>query len=128
MQELFQELFSVPFEIHEHDAVAELGVIGDDESADDDRAVVEPEFGVKACADGKRSHYLDVAAAAAEVGGLEAHRHIAAVLVDFDLDLSGAARMAAAIGFGWSGGSGLGVWRIHGSAPSTMEMGRLDGP
>jgi hypothetical protein len=44
-------LFSLTFELHEHDAVAELGMAGDDESSDDDGAAVEPEGNPKADAD-----------------------------------------------------------------------------
>ena len=46
-----QELFSLTFEFHEHDAVAELGMAGDDESSDDHGVAVEPEDGLKANAD-----------------------------------------------------------------------------
>jgi hypothetical protein len=35
-------LFGVGFEFQEHDSVAELGVTGDDASANDDRGTVEP--------------------------------------------------------------------------------------
>jgi hypothetical protein len=72
---------------------------------------------LKADADRERNHQLDIATAETEVGGFEAHGDVAAFLADFDLDLRGGARMLAAIGFGYSATRGLGVGRIHGSAP-----------
>jgi len=121
-----QELFSLTFEFHKHDAIAELGMAGDDESSDDNGVAVEPDGGMKADADGERNQQLDVTAAAADVGGFEAHRDVAAFLVDFDLDLKGVARVKAAVMFGNSGGRGLGVGRIHGSAPGLCTYRVLD--
>jgi hypothetical protein len=46
-----QELFCLTFEFDEHDAVAELGMAGDDDCLDDDGAGVEPEGGSNADAD-----------------------------------------------------------------------------
>ena len=46
-----QELFSLTFEFHEHDAVAELGMAGDDESSDVNGVAVEPEGASNADAD-----------------------------------------------------------------------------
>jgi hypothetical protein len=60
---------------------------------------------------GPMTSQLDVAAAKTEVGGLEAHRGIAACLADFDDDLNGVASMEAAIGFGYSGVSEYRVFR-----------------
>src|ERR1035437_6753954 len=97
---------------------------GDDESPDDDGVAVEPEGGLKADADRERNHQLDIATAETEVGGFEAHGDVAAFLADFDLDLRGVARMLAAIGFGYSAIRGLGVGRIHGSAPGARFKGK----
>ena len=44
-------MFCLTFEFDEHDAVAELGMAGDDDCLDDDGAAVEPEGGSKADAD-----------------------------------------------------------------------------
>lgn len=114
-----QELFSLTFEFHEHDAVAELGMPSDDDSANDNGITVEPKGGLDADRKWELQEHLDVAAAATEVGGYEAHGNVAALLSEFDLDLEGVARMKAPVGFGCGGGSGLGVGRIHGSAPGT---------
>ena len=98
------------FEFHEHDAVAELGMAGDDDSTDDDRAVVDPEGSPNAYTEWELDQHFDVAAAATEVGGHETQGNVAAFLVDFDLDLYRVARMQAAIGFaraevkGWASG------------------------
>src|SRR5208337_1074093 len=101
---------------------------GDDESLDDDGTVVEPEGGSNAGAEWELHEHLDVTAATTEVGGYEAQWDVATFLVDFDLDLDGTARMEAAIGCGWSGSRGLGVGRIHGSAPGLSGSRLLAGP
>ena len=93
-------MFSLTFEFHEHNAVTELGMAGDDDSADDDGAAVEPESGPHVDAECELDHHLDVAAATTEVGGYEANGDIAAFLVDFDLDLDRIARMPAPVGHG----------------------------
>jgi len=93
-------LFPLTFEFHEHDAVAELRMAGDDDSSDDNGAGIEPEGGLNADCEWELHLHLDVAAAATEIGGYEAHGDVAAILAEFDLDLDGIARMAAAIGFG----------------------------
>jgi len=54
------------FIIHEHDAVAELGMAGHYASEDNDGLAIEPEFGLNAATDWERHHQLDVTAAAAE--------------------------------------------------------------
>ena len=95
-----QELFCRAFEFHEHDAVAELGMVSDDASSDDDGVAVEPEDGLNENADWEGCWHLDVAAAATDVGGLESQGVGAALLVEFDLDLEGVARTEAAIAFG----------------------------
>jgi len=96
-------LFVIGFEFEEHDAVAELGVASDDASADVDGAIVEPESDVDVGADGHGHHQLNVAAAAAEVGGLHAKRDVAAIFAEFDLDLGGIALVMAALGMGKGG-------------------------
>jgi hypothetical protein len=104
-----QELFSLTFEFHEHDAVAEFGMAGDDESSEDDGVAVEPEGGLNADADWELRAQMNVTTAATEVGGYEAHGDVAAFSLDFDLDLDGVARMKATIFFGYSEVRGLGV-------------------
>jgi hypothetical protein len=95
-----QELFSLTFEFHEHDAVAELGMPSDDDSANDNGITVEPKGGLNADCKWELQEHLDVAAAATEVGGYEAHGNVAALLAEFDLDLEGVARMKAPVRFG----------------------------
>jgi hypothetical protein len=112
-----QKHFCLTFVIHEHHSVTELRVAGDDASADDDGLAIEPEFGFNAATDGERHHQLDVTAAAAEVGGFEAQGDVAAFLMEFDLDLDGAAGIAAAIVFSRGGCKGLGIKQIHRSYP-----------
>ena len=128
LQVTAQELISFTFEIHEHDAVAELGMAGDDASLDDDGVAAEPEGDLQACAEWEGHDQLDVAAAATEVGGLEAHGEVAAFLADFDLDLDGVARMLAEIWFGGNRVGGLGVGRIHGLAPGLGGVSCWQGP
>ena len=93
-------MFSLTFKFHEHDAVAELGMAGDDDTLNDDGAGVEPERGLNPGCEWELHERLDVAAAATEVGGYEAHGDVDAFLAEFDLDLECVARMAAVIGFG----------------------------
>jgi len=93
-------LLGVAFEFQEHDAVAELGVAGDDESSNDDGEAVEPEGGSNVDAEWELGYELDVTAAATEVGGYAAQGDAGGLLMDFDLDLDGVARMEAALGFG----------------------------
>jgi hypothetical protein len=93
-----QELFCLAFEFHEHDAVAELGMAGNDDSPDDDGAGVEPESGLNAGCEWELYEHLDVATAATEVGGYQPQGDVAAFLTEFDLDLDGVARIAAAVG------------------------------
>jgi hypothetical protein len=100
MQVTVQELFSLTFEIHEHDAIAELGMASDDASLDDDVGAAEPKGDLHACAESEGHDQLDVAAAKTEVGGFEAHGGVAAGLADFDWDLNVVASMEAGIGFG----------------------------
>jgi hypothetical protein len=100
VQALLQELFCLIFEFLEHHAVAILGMTGCDASLYDNGAPVEPECGLNMSADGEGHHQLDVAAAAAEVGGGKAQGDIAAFLAEFNLDLDGVAAMKAAIAFG----------------------------
>jgi len=115
----------VPFEFLEYDAVAILGMTGYDASLYDDGMAVEPECGLNVSADGEGHHQFDIAAGATEVGGGEAHGDVIAFLAEFDLDLDGVAAMKAAIALGWSRRSGLGIGRIHESAP---VEGCLEGP
>jgi hypothetical protein len=104
LQVAVQELISFTFEIQEHDAVAELGMAGYDSPLDGDWVASEPEGELHAGAEWEGRYQLDVAAAATEVGGFQAHGVVAAFLADFDLDLYGVAGMAAAIWFGGNGG------------------------
>ena len=90
-------MFCLTIEFGEHDAVAEIGMAGDNASSNDDGGGREPEGGLNAGADWEGHHQLDVAAAATEVGGLETHGDSAAFLADFDLDVDGEAAMVAAI-------------------------------
>jgi len=112
--------------MHKLNAVAELGMTGDDASVDEYGMAVEPESGSNTDVDCQGHDHLDVTAAAAEVGGLQAHGDLVALLVDFDLDLQRIARMAAAIGFGWRAGRGLGVGRIHGLTRGWLIAGLLE--
>jgi len=128
LQVTAQELFSLTFEIQEHDAVAELGMAGDDASLDDDGVTAEPEGDLHAGAEWKGHHQLDVAAAATEIGGFEAHGDVAAFLADFDLDLDGVARMLAAIRFCGSGVRGSRVGQIHGWLRGPGGVSCLHGP
>jgi hypothetical protein len=100
VQVLLQELFRVPFEFLEYDAVAILGMTGYDASLYDDGMAVEPECGLNVSADGEGHHQFDIAAGATEVGGGEAHGDVIAFLAEFDLDLDGVAGMKAAIALG----------------------------
>ena len=109
----FRSCSRLTFEFHEHDAVAELGMAGDDASADDDGAAVEPKRDANAGADRKRHEQLDVAAAATEVGGFESQGEVGAFLADFGLDLDGVAIMEAAIMFGGSGSRRLWVGHVR---------------
>ena len=59
----FQQRFSFTFKIHKHDAVAEFGMAGDDETLDDDGIAVEPEGGMKADTDWEWLGQPDIAAA-----------------------------------------------------------------
>ena len=87
-------------EFHEHDAVSELKMTGDNSALDCNRRFVEPESDMKGSADGKGHHQLDVTTSATEIGGSESHGDIVTFLVKFDLDLDGVTRMTAAIGRG----------------------------
>jgi len=120
VQVAFEELVGLTFKIHKHDAIAELGMAGDDESANDGGIAVEPEGEANANADGERDEELNVAASAAEVGSFEAHGNVAVFLTDLDLDLGVVTGELAAIGFGGGVGdgmsAGMGVGRIHGGS------------
>ena len=100
VQVLVQKLFCLTFEFLEYHPVAILRMTGYDASLYDDGVGVEPEGGLDANADREGHYQLDVAAAATEVGGGEAHGDVVALLVEFDLDLDGIAGMKAAIAFG----------------------------
>ena len=119
-------MFSLTFEFGEHDAVAELGMAGDDASADNDGAAVEPERDANAGSERKRHEQLDVAAAATEVGGFESQREVGAFLAEFGLDLDGVAIMEAAIGFGGSGSRRLWVGQLRVGPIHKWALGRRD--
>jgi len=111
-------LLVVALEFEEHDAVAELRVAGDDASADVESTIVEPESDIDVGSDGHGHHQLDVATAAAKVGGLHAEGSVAAILAEFDLDLGGIARVLAAVGMGQGGSCDLVIRQGHGWALS----------
>ncbi len=90
-----EEVFCLTLKIDKYDAVAEIGMAGNDESMDDDGVAVEPESDLNPGAARHWHDELDVAASATEVGGFEAHGDVAAFPADFDLDLDGVARMVA---------------------------------
>jgi len=113
IQVSLQELFPFTFKFQEHDAVAELRMAGDHASVDHKGVTVEPKRDPNAGADRERHEQLDVATAATEVCGFQAHRNVGAFLAEFDLDLEGVTRMEAAIVFDGSGSSGLGVGGIR---------------
>src|SRR5271166_2390229 len=120
IQVALQEYFclALTFKIHEHDAVAEFGVAGDDEASECDGAAVQPKGRVEADTHGERYRQADVTASATEVRGFAAQGEFAVILQDFDGDLDGVARMSAAIGGAWSGegvGGIAGIWGIHGT-------------
>ena len=108
------------FKLYEHDAVAELRMAGDDASADEDGDVIQPERGVQAETDGKRHHQLDVATAAAEVGGFEAHGSVGVFGVKFDLDMDAVTGRVAAFMLEGGGSGGKEIGRTHKSAPGVL--------
>jgi len=112
-QILLQNIFSFAFEFHKHDSVAELRMTGDDETLSDDDGAIDPECHVKADADGERDHELNVATAAADVGGFETHGNVASLFVDFDGDMDGVAVVMSSFGTSKSGGGGLEIERSH---------------
>ena len=112
-----QDLFSVIFEFHEHDAVAELGVASDDTPSNDEGGAIERESGLNTCAEWQSHDQLDVAAAATEVNGFKVHGNVNAFLAELDWDLYGVARMEAALACEQNGGGRLRFGRIHGSSP-----------
>lgn len=79
-----------------------------------DGTIIEPQGGVKADAYWKGRQAFHVAASSAQVGGLHAEGDVGAVLEDFDWNVDGGARVAAAIGCDWSGVSGFGAGRVLG--------------
>src|SRR5271163_872762 len=102
---------------------------GDDASPNDYRMIRQPEHGLHANADAQRRERLDVAAAATEIGGFEAHGNGAAFGVDLDWNLHGVTGMPAAvivtiiIGIGDGGKGGLDLGRIHGRLRSSARAG-----
>jgi len=95
---LGEKLFAFAFEFEEHNAIAELGVTGDDASANADRGLVEPKGRLDVGAEDQGHHQLEVTAAATQIGGLEAEGNVAAFLAKFDRNLHGVAPVNAAIG------------------------------
>jgi len=122
-----EELFVVALEFEEHDAVAELGVAGDDASADVGWVAIEPESAIDVGADGHRDRQLDVAAAATEVGGFGAQRNVVALLAKLDLDLGGVARVMAALGMRDDRGCDLVVRQGQGRTLQSMDIIRIIG-
>jgi hypothetical protein len=96
---------------------------GDDTSEEDDGLAIEPEFDSNAGGDGQWHHQLDVTAAAAEIGGFEAQRDVAACQMDFGLDVNGLARIAAAIVFDRGGCRRLSAEEIYRLSPGSAAFG-----
>lgn len=128
-----EELFSVAFEIEEHDAIAELGVAGDDASANMEGAIVEPESGLDVGAQDQRFDQMHIAAASTEIGSFQAQGSGRVFLAKVDRDLHGGTRMQPAIGVSERGAQKLFVGEVHGisfgsgiedTAPKLAAKGR----
>jgi hypothetical protein len=116
----------IVFEFKELDAVAELGVAGDDASPHAHGAIAEPERGGDISADGKWHHQFEVAAAPAKVGGVHTDGNVGAILAKFDLNLNGVAWIAAAVGWPENMAQKLLVGNVHGigSGPVLITIRR----
>lgn len=98
VQVLSQSFSTIAFEFKERDAIAELGVAGDDPPFHAHGAFVKPERRGHASTDWKSRHQFDVTAAPAEVGSFHADGNVFANLTKLDLNLNGMARIAPAVG------------------------------
>ena len=111
-----ESLFGVGFEFLKHDSVPELGVAGDDRSANDRGVTVEPESRSYPDADRQRNEDLDVTPAAAQVGGFQPHRDVVAFLANFDLNLDGITRILSPVRARWKRSRWLLLWDMHGDS------------
>jgi hypothetical protein len=116
-------LFGVGFELEEHDSITELGVAGDDASANNDGVTIKPENSLNSDPDRKRNEELDVTPIAAEVSGFQAHREVVAFLAKFDLNPDGVTRIASPLRVRERRSGWLLIGEIHGGSGRASDGG-----